>query len=111
MNSEMLSWSFSQNIPSATRKFVLLALADSAGHDGTVWIKIETLCSKTSLNRKTVIAAIKDLVNDGYLRDSGERRGGTRSIKVYRFVTEEWDKDRIPIPDLPVGAQTALGGI
>ena len=88
MSSDMVSWAFRQYIPSASRKIVLVALADFAGQDGTTWGSIDVLCAKTSLNRKTVISAIGELEERGYLVDTGDRRGSTNLIKIYNFVTD-----------------------
>lgn len=84
----MVGWVFHQEIKSAPRKLVLLALADFAGQDGTTWATIETLCVKTSLNRKTVISAISELEKAGYLYDTTDRKGTTRSIKVYQLIID-----------------------
>ena len=95
MSVEFIGWVFRQDIPVATRKLVLLALADFAGQDGIAWATIETLIAKTSLNRKTVITAIGDLSKEGYLCDTGERRGATGQIKIYRIVTDGHDSTEL----------------
>jgi len=85
MSIEAMQWAFRQEIKPSSVKFVLVSLADNATEDGLAWPSIAALCAKTGQDRKTVIASLDRLEQAGYLADSGERRGGTGQVKVYRF--------------------------
>jgi hypothetical protein len=59
-------WDYSES--SGTALLVLLAIADSADHDGTnAWPSQGTLATKTRLSRRTVQRKIHDLVTLGEL--------------------------------------------
>lgn len=83
MSIAALDWVFKQYINPSWLKFTLVALADCAGDEGECWPSIAHICATTSLNRKTVIKALDQLTELGYLIDTGERRGQTKQIKVY----------------------------
>ncbi len=91
MSIDAVSWVFHQDIKPATRKLVLLALADFVAQDGTVWSPLEILSAKTSLDRKTIVNAITELEDAGYLADTNLRKGHTGQLKIYRLVTEGHD--------------------
>lgn len=74
---------------SAAEKLVALAYADRHNEEtGCAYPSLAWLCEFSSLNRKTVIAAVMRLEAAGFLTDTGERRGETRQIKVYRLHLE-----------------------
>ena len=74
---------------SAAEKLMLLAYADRHNDEtGCAYPSIEWLCQFSSLNRKTVIAAIAKLEAASVLTDTGERTGRTKQIKVYRLALE-----------------------
>lgn len=74
---------------SAAEKLVALAYADRHNEEtGSAYPSLAWLCEFSSLNRKTVIAAVMRLEAIGFLTDTGERRGDTRQIKVYRLNLE-----------------------
>lgn len=80
-----LNWAFEVQDLSSSRKFVLVALADYASECGTCWPSTDTLCRKTCLDRKTVVAALDSLLEAGLIFDTGKRSGATAQIKVYRL--------------------------
>lgn len=74
---------------SAAEKLVALAYADRHNEEtGCAYPSLAWLCEFSSLNRKTVIAAVMRLEQAGFLTDTGERKGDTRQIKVYRVDLE-----------------------
>jgi hypothetical protein len=78
---------------SAAEKLVALAYADRHNEEtGCAYPSIAWLCEFSSLNRKTVIAAVLRLEKAGLLTDTGERQGSTRQIKVYRLNLESIPK-------------------
>lgn len=85
MSVRAVSWAFEQKLKTSS-KLVLLALADYVGQDGEAYPSIETLESKTSLERKAIFRALRVLKDIGYIEDTGERRGSTKRITVYRIT-------------------------
>lgn len=89
MSFVALAWASKYRAESAAIKLVLLAFADRHNEEtGCAYPSIKWLCEFSSLNRKTVIAAIDKLEAAGVLTDSGERTGDTKQIKVYRLHIE-----------------------
>lgn len=84
MSSEALAWAFRQNLKSSSVKFTLVALCECANYrTGRITPSIDHLVEITGQNRKTVIANIAELERLGLIRDTGERCGKTKQIKVY----------------------------
>lgn len=83
MAIEAISWVFSQDIRPSTSKFVLVALANYIQPDATAWCPIPIISGITSQDRKTVMRALADLEAQGYIKDTGNRKGHTGQIKVY----------------------------
>lgn len=78
---------------SAAEKLIALAYADRHNEEtGCAYPSVAWLCEFGSLNRKTVIAAVTRLETAGFLTDTGERKGDTKQIKVYRLNLESIPK-------------------
>lgn len=86
MAIQAISWVFSQKIHPSTSKFVLVALANFMQEDATAWCATSTISEITSLERKTILRAFKNLQEQGYIEDTGKRKGYTKSIKVFRIA-------------------------
>lgn len=93
MSFEALAWAGKCKPGAASQKLVLLALADrhNTEIDGA-YPSIAWLVDFTDLNRKTVINSLAMLEAAGFISDSGERRGNTRQIKVYKLHLERVPK-------------------
>ncbi|STD30391.1 Conserved phage C-terminus (Phg_2220_C) [Edwardsiella tarda] len=70
----------------SSSKAVLTWLADMCGADLCAYPSIAALADATELNVKTVQSSLKHLVELGLIEDTGERRGATRQVIVYRLV-------------------------
>ncbi len=70
-------------ITRSSQKFVFVSLANRANDKGICFPSIRRISLDTALNRKTVIASIKRLIEFGYIFDTGERSGSTRQVIVY----------------------------
>jgi len=70
----------------STAKHVLRELADRAGADNTCWPSVETISRDTEQNRKTVIDNLKYLQEKGFIVDTGDRKGHTGKVVVYRLI-------------------------
>jgi len=89
MSFDALAWAGKCSPGSASRKLVLLALADRHNSEANgAYPSISWVASFTSLNRKTIINALSELEAAGFISDSGERRGDTSQIKLYRLHLE-----------------------
>lgn len=84
MSVEAIAWALKQPVKHSSAKFVLVALANCAnGHSFECWPSVAYLCGATAQNRKTVIENIGRLVSDGYISDTGSKKGRTGRIKTY----------------------------
>lgn len=83
MSINAISWAMNQDVFPSTAKFVLVCLCDNVGMDETVFPSLETLCKKTSQDRKTVIGCLDRLCSLGLLQEAGVKAGG---VKKYRII-------------------------
>lgn len=66
---------FEADLKSATRKVLMLCLADKANKDGTgAYPSQRTIARETHLDRKTIRALLNQLVSDGILVEVGKRK-------------------------------------
>lgn len=88
MSWETQSWAAKQRPGSASAKLVLLGLASCADANHCAFPSIQWLCDFSDLNRKTVITALQRLEDGMFplIEDTGERRGRTGQVKVYRLA-------------------------
>lgn len=96
MSVHALTWAMQTTTGSASKKLILLTLANFANEAGEAYPSYETLCGITELNRKTVAAALAALVADGLICDSGERRGATKQVIVYRLLMVPGERRTVP---------------
>jgi len=89
MSWEAVAWAMKQPVGHSPAKFVLVAIAERAGKENTAWPSVSALVEATCQNRKTVLANMQRLVEMGYLIDTGERTGQTKSVVVYRLNEPE----------------------
>jgi len=67
----------------SAEKLVLLAYADHASHDGSgIWPSINKIARKTSLSRRTVQRATKNLEDMGWLINYGHHESGTNLWRI-----------------------------
>lgn len=83
-----MQWAMQQAVRPATHKFVLVALANYAGPDGLAWPTVAEISDVTGLDRKTVLSALDSLDVRGFAKDSGDRKGRTGQVKVFRLALE-----------------------
>lgn len=89
MSWEAVAWAMKQPVGHSPAKFVLVAIAERAGKENTAWPSVSALVEATCQNRKTVLANMQRLIEMGYLIDTGERTGQTKSVVVYRLNEPE----------------------
>ena len=68
------------------KRLLLLSLADRAGEDHCCYPSMARLEQDTGLERKTVLKIIAELLEEGLIQDTGERKGSTKRVKVYRLM-------------------------
>lgn len=90
MSYQAVTWALKQPIQHSPAKFVLVALAHfhqvverNADEPMRAWASTTTLAQATGQDRKTVLANIQRLLAMGYLIDTGEREGQTKSVVIY----------------------------
>lgn len=102
MSIQALSWVFGQDIKPSSLKFLLVGVANYADAHSRLWPSIDRLVKITNQNRKTVISGLNELEKRGYLVDTGERVGTTKSIKVYmlRAQTTQEYIENVAVPKM-----------
>ncbi|HFF5099586.1 TPA: helix-turn-helix domain-containing protein, partial [Acinetobacter baumannii] len=68
------------------KKLLLLSLADRAGETHECYPSIARLVDDTEMDRKTVLKIIDELIEDGFIIDTGKREGKTKQVKVYLLI-------------------------
>lgn len=89
MSIQALAWVFYQEVKPSQTKLVLIALANYCNDDGLAWPSVETICSVTSQNRKTVLKALKNLESMKLITDTGKRTGKTWGVRVFRLAVPD----------------------
>lgn len=86
MSLDATLWAWKAPVQTSTQRLVLISLADRAGEDHTCFPSYERLTKDTLLNRKTIVKVISELIGLQLIQDTGERKGATRQVKVYRLT-------------------------
>ncbi|WP_369677477.1 helix-turn-helix domain-containing protein, partial [Klebsiella pneumoniae] len=73
----------------SSAKAVLTWMADMCGADLCAFPSIPALAEATELDKKTVQSSLQYLISIGLIEDTGERRGKTKQIPVYRLLGVE----------------------
>lgn len=85
MSYQLMAWAAQQTTGSATRKAVLLALANRANHDtGRCDPSVERICEETELAERSVRQALADLADTGLIQRERKRRADG-SLGTYRY--------------------------
>ena len=90
MSNEAINWALTRQIKHSTAKFVLVVMANCAdAQDWLAWPSVAHLSEATGQDRKTVIENIKRLISMGFITDTGERKGSTKQVPIYRLNESE----------------------
>lgn len=92
MSFDAITWALQQPVGKSSAKFVLVAMASCCNGEGaamTCWPSVKFLAETTAQDRKTVMDNIRRLREEGFLHDTGERRGATGQISVYLLKSPE----------------------
>lgn len=90
MSNEAINWALEQPVSKSSAKFVLVAMANLAGDGMTCWPSYKHLTMATSQDVKTVQAGLRRLREEGFITDTGARKGVTGQVIVYRLNTPEF---------------------
>lgn len=86
MSVAALTIAFSAKLGKSSTKAVLVALADRADDvTGTCFPSVADIVERTELDRKTVLACLKELELRKFLQDTGKRCGKTHQVKVWHL--------------------------
>lgn len=99
MSIDATRWAWTAQVNNSSQRLVLLSLADRAGEDHTAWPSIDRLAKDTVLDKKTVQKVILDLIDIGLVKDTGERTGPTKRVRILKLngvkvreeSTQNWD--------------------
>lgn len=89
MSIDAMRWAKKVKTGKSSAKAVLTWLADMCGADLCAFPSIPALAEATELDKKTVQSSLQYLVSIGLIQDTGERRGRTKQIPVYRLLGVE----------------------
>ncbi|WP_249421778.1 DnaT-like ssDNA-binding domain-containing protein [Enterobacter sp. RHBSTW-00901] len=89
MSLDAMRWAKKVKTGRSSAKSVLTWLADMCGSDLTTYPSIAALSEATELDKKTVQASLQHLIAMGFIQDTGERRGRTKQIPVYKLIGVE----------------------
>ena len=82
MSRAATDWAWKVKSKSSSHKLLLLALADRADEYHCCYPSIKRLEKDTQLNRKTIGDGINQMIEDGLITDTGERKGPTKRVRV-----------------------------
>jgi hypothetical protein len=89
VSNEAITWALGQKVDRSSAKFILVAMANLANTDMTCFPSVQYLADATCQDRKTVVENMKRLRDSGHITDTGERKGGTGQVPVYRLNSTE----------------------
>lgn len=83
MSISAINWAGRTITGSASRKAVLICLANYANEQNEAYPSVDTIARITELDAKTVRSSLRRLAEDGHISDTGRRRGQTQNIRVW----------------------------
>lgn len=87
------SWSWTVRDIRPMDKFVLISLANRAGTESSkAWPSVGRIADDTGICRKTVLTCLQRLQQSGLIVDTGERKGRTKSVKVFKLLVDSATK-------------------
>lgn len=75
MSNHLTSEVYKRQVGNIARKAVMVLMADKASDDGSgIWASKQRMADEIGASKQTVLATIKALIEDGLLREHGQRR-------------------------------------
>lgn len=81
----------------ALKKLVLLSMADRADEQHCCYPSSARLAEDCQINKKTLFKILDELISDGVIFDTGERKGRTKQVIVYRLIGVQGREQTVPI--------------
>ncbi len=80
----------------ALKKLVLLSMADRADEQHCCFPSSTRLADDCQINKKTLYKILDELISDGLIFDTGERKGKTKQVIVYRLIGVQGREYTVP---------------
>ena len=84
MSREATDWAWSLELK-ASQKLLILSLADRADEYHCCYPSIQRLVKDTGMDKKTIAKWINQMIDDGLIIDTGEKKGRTKQVRVLRL--------------------------
>lgn len=80
----------------ALKKLVLLSMADRADEQHCCFPSSTRLADDCQINKKTLFKILDELTSEGLIYDTGERKGKTKQVIVYRLIGVQGRENTVP---------------
>lgn len=80
----------------ALKKLVLLSMADRADEQHCCYPSSTRLAEDCQINKKTLFKILDELSSEGLIFDTGERKGKTKQVIVYRLIGVQGRENTVP---------------
>ncbi|HFD8675526.1 TPA: helix-turn-helix domain-containing protein [Acinetobacter baumannii] len=80
----------------ALKKLVLLSMADRADEQHCCYPSSTRLAEDCQINKKTLFKILDELSSEGLIFDTGERKGRTKQVIVYRLIGVQGRENTVP---------------
>ncbi|RSO00911.1 helix-turn-helix domain-containing protein [Acinetobacter pittii] len=80
----------------ALKKLVLLSMADRADEQHCCYPSSKRLADDCQINKKTLFKILDELCSEGLIFDTGERKGRTKQVIVYRLIGVQGRENTVP---------------
>ncbi|WP_151799101.1 helix-turn-helix domain-containing protein [Acinetobacter calcoaceticus] len=80
----------------ALKKLVLLSMADRADEQHCCFPSSTRLADDCQINKKTLFKILDELSSEGLIFDTGERKGKTKQVIVYRLIGVQGRENTVP---------------
>lgn len=84
MSRAATDWAWGLELNTAP-KLLMLSLADRADESHSCYPSIQRLVKDTGMDRKTIGKWINQMIDDGLISDTGERKGRTKQVRVLQL--------------------------
>ena len=84
----------------ALKKLVLLSMADRADEQHCCFPSSTRLADDCQINKKTLFKILDELSSEGLIFDTGERKGKTKQVIVYRLIGVQGRENTVPTLEL-----------
>lgn len=93
-------WSLDRTIVTSIEKLILLSLADRADENFECFPSSKRLCEDTNTAPKTIKKYLKDLRDKGLIIKTGQMKGRTNSVPVYKLIGPSRREDEVNVTQL-----------